>query len=410
MARRFLLFFVLLLPAVATLRAGLVRAWRFGGQADPWTWALPAALMLALMGRILARSAGLLLVWCASGVVGTILLFCAMAAGRWPDPLAAIGLALATLMAGIGSMMLYDRRGRLVGAGLLGCAALLVWRGPAQEIAPVADRPALAVMTGLPLFWDEKGQVGQGQAGQADSPIVTLLRSRFTVVPVDDARALAASGARLLLLAQPRAMTPEQLVAIDRWVRDGGRAVVLADPLLRWPSALPLGDRRRAPSVSLLGPLLAHWGVVPGRIVAGEMRHFLRDGGLVTLSDFQRIGGCRGHDGMTTCAIGRGRAVVLGDADLLDDRLWLADPALPHDPRVWSADTPARLAHWMGADIPGDRRWMRDRHDVVLALRWALILGTIWAMLGSALLAWRGQRDGRSGAQEQKMNMGWRSG
>lgn len=88
MARRLLLFFVLLLPAVATLLAGLVRAWRFGGQADPWTWALPAALMLALMGRILARSAGLLLMWCAVGVAGTIMLFCAMAAGRWPDPLA----------------------------------------------------------------------------------------------------------------------------------------------------------------------------------------------------------------------------------------------------------------------------------------------------------------------------------
>lgn len=302
-------------------------------------------------------------------------------------------------------MMLYDRRRRLAAVGLLACAALLVWRGPAREIAPVADRPVLAVMTALPLFWDERGQ-----AGPTDAPIITVLRTRFTIAPVDDARALAASGARRLLLAQPRAMAPEQLVAIDRWVRDGGRAVVLADPLLRWPSALPLGDRRRAPSVSLLGPLLAHWGVVPGRIVAGETRHFLPDGGLVTLSDFQRLGGCGGDDVMTTCAIGRGRAVVLGDADLLDDRLWLADPARPRDPQVWSADTPARLAHWLGADIPGDRRWMRDRDDVVLALRWALIAGTIWAMLGSVLLARRGQRDGRSGAQEQKMNMGWRSG
>ena len=31
--------------------------------------------------------------------------------------------------------------------------------------------------------------------------------------------------------------------------------------------------------------------------------------------------------------IGRGEALLLGDADLIDDRLWLADPARPLDPR-----------------------------------------------------------------------------
>lgn len=388
MPRRLVLFLVVMLPVVAALLAGLARAWRSGGQADPWTWALPAALVLALMGRILVRSAGVLLVWIAFGVVGAILVFCAIAAGRWPDPLAAIGLALATLMAGIASMLLYDRRKRLVGVVLLVLAALLIWRGPAQGIVSTADRPALAVMTALPLFWDEKGQA------QADAPIVTLLRTRFTIVPVDDARALAASGAARLLLAQPRAMTPEQLVAIDRWVRAGGRAVVLADPLLRWPSALPLGDRRRAPSASLLGPLLAHWGIRPDSVIEGESRHFLPDGKLVTMSGFRHQKGCKASGIMIACAVGGGQAIILGDADLLDDRLWLADPARPLDPRVWSADTPARLAHWLGASIPGNRRWMRDG-AVHVALRWALILGMGWAMLGSILLTQKRQRDGR---------------
>lgn len=113
---------------------------------------------------------------------------------------------------------------------------------------------------------------------------------------------------------------------------------------------------------------------------------------------------------MVTCAIGRGQAVVVGDADLIDDRLWLANPATPRDPRGWSADTPALVARWLGASIPGDRRWMRDRADVVLGLRWALILGTIWAMLGSLFLARHRQRDGQCNAKEQKMNMGWNRG
>ena len=84
--------------------------------------------------------------------------------------------------------------------------------------------------------------------------------------------------------------------------------------------------------------------------------------------------------------------MLLGDADLIDDRLWLADPARPLDPRVWSADTPARIAQWLGAAIPDDRRWMREGADVVAALRWAILAGLGWAVMGAGLL--RGVRPG----------------
>jgi hypothetical protein len=387
--RRLTIFLVLLLPVLAALMAGLARTWRSGGQADPWSWALPAALTVALMAQLLAKHLGRWLVWIAMGATGTALIFCTIAAARPPDPFAAVGLLFVALLAGFGSRGFRDGQTRLIGVGLLALAGLLLWRGPAQPIAPVADRPALTVITALPLFWDA--------SGRADAPIITLLRTRFAVQPLDDPRALAASGARALLLAQPRAMTPDQLVAIDAWVRAGGTALVLADPLLRWPSDLPAGDRRRAPSVSLIEPLLRHWGVVPDALVEAEMRQFLDDGRLVTLSGTQSFRIDRScaslqGGGIVRCRVGQGRVVLVGDADLIDDRLWLADPARPLDPRAWAADTPALMVQWLGGTMGGDRRWLRDGSDVILGLRWALILGIIWAIMGVGLFSRLGQR------------------
>lgn len=372
-------FLWLWLPMLALFLGGLARA-LVTGQADPWDWT--GAMLLACAGIGLWRG------W--RGAVGVavggavmILLLCAIAAGRAPDPVAVAGVAGAGALSGVAGAMIVraararDWRGGAVALPALGLALLIGWRGPARPVTPVADRPALAVISALPLFWAERGG-----GGPRDAPIVTLLRTRFTLVPIDDPLALPYSGAGLLLLAQPRALSPERLVAIDGWVRRGGRALVLADPLLRWPSDLPPGDRRRAPTVSLLGPLLDHWGFRPGPIWDAERRHWLKDGGLLTLSGAAGdVAG--GGDVVARRRVGRGAVVLLGDADAIDDRLWLADPARPLDPRAWIADTPARIVEWAGgARVAGDRRWMREADDVARALRWALVAGTIWAALG----------------------------
>lgn len=370
-------FLWLWLPPLAIFVAGLWRAF-LTGQADPWDWGAPMGLLLAGAGLMLARRGWATLTWVALGGVGMAMLFCVVASARAPDPVAAIGSVLLALLAVFGGSRL--RPPSAPGILLLLVAALLLWRGPVQPLRPVAERPALAVITGLPLFWAE-----QGQGGLQDAPIVTVLRTRFTVVPLDDPAGIAASGARRLLLAQPRAMTPAQVMAIDRWVRDGGTALVLADPLLRWPSALPLGDRRRAPAASLIGSLLGHWGFQPaGAPHAAEIRHFLPDKGLLTVSGVQPYGNAL----PARRPVGRGEVLLLGDADLIDDRLWLADPAQPLDPRQWVADTPARVGRWLGAAMPGDRRWMRAAGDVRNGIRWALGFGTVWALLGGLLLGW----------------------
>ncbi|MFY9350560.1 Gldg family protein [Sphingobium sp.] len=359
-------FLWLWLPTLGIFPAGLRRAW-MTGQTDPWDWSIAAALVLAVVG-VMRRKDSAALVWVALGSAGMVLIFCAVAAGRGPEASAALGLLAVALTATFAGARLRS----VVGVGLLAVSALLLWRGPSQPVQPVPDRPGLAVVTALPLFWDEAGE-------RRDAPILSLLRTRFNVEPLDDPARLPETGARRLLLAQPRALTPAQMVAIDRWVRGGGRALVLADPMLRWPSDLPIGDRRRPPAVSLLEPLLTRWGFAPGAPESAETRQFLPSRALLVLSGYDR-------DTPVTQWVGQGAVTLLGDADAIDDRLWLADPARPLDPRVWSADTPALLVRWLDGAPLGERRWMRALPDVLAGVRGALLAGTIWAILGALLL------------------------
>lgn len=381
----------LCLPAMLVLLVGLVFAWQTG-QLDPRLWSMPATLVLGFVGfRRGIRHAS----WVAGGGTLMILLFCWIAAARAPGPVAA------TILWGVSAMAIlagsWLRRGdrRVAGSVALLLAAAFVWRGGPALLETARARPELAVITALPLFWD--GGLKQ------DAPIVRLLQTRFMVRAVDDPAKLAESGVRHLLLAQPRALSPDRLVAIDAWVRSGGRALVLADPLLRWETKLPMGDRRAPPAVSLLDPLLDHWGVRIGPVREGEERRFSQDGELLTLSGFGESAlSCGGGTAIVSeCRIGKGRVVVVADADLIDDRLWLSDPARPLDPRVWTADTPALVTQWLGASMPGGRRWMRDTHSVALGVRWALLAGTIWAMTGMALLHRLQARRGNAEQEKQ---------
>lgn len=374
------LWLVLWLCAVLVLLGGLAVAWKTG-QLDPRLWGIPAALILLVVGMWRGmREAP----WMAVGMAMMILIFCWIAASRVPAPGAASILLAVMVTAASGGACLHRgngrRPGRLwAGAIALGSAALLIWQGGPAPVKQARARPELAVITALPLFWEKDAR--------RDAPIIRLLQTRFTVRALDDPAMLARSGARHLLLAQPRAMPPDRLVAIDAWVRGGGQALIMADPMLRWTFDMPVGDRRAAPAVSLLGPLLDHWGVRMEAAQAGEVRRFIAGGRLLTLSGFGNAAApCPdSRDGIAQCPIGKGRVIVAADADLIDDRLWLSDPARPLDPTAWTADTPALVAEWLGASLPGDRRWMRGVDSVMRGLRWALLAGTMWAILGAAL-------------------------
>ena len=114
----------------------------------------------------------------------------------------------------------------------------------------------MLLLTSLPLLFGEDFSLQGG-----GSPVLKALQGRYRVLPISvtDNRELAKG--RLLMMAQPPAQTAENLVALDGWVRHGGRVLLLADPMLEWPSKRALGDPLRPPPMFQDTGLLAHWGL-----------------------------------------------------------------------------------------------------------------------------------------------------
>jgi hypothetical protein len=189
---------------------------------------------------------------------------------------------------------------------------------PTSPPARAADnRPTLLLLTSLPLMFGDDFALEDG-----GSPALTALRKDYRVVPISVASPAELAKGRLLLMAQPIAQPAEYLVAIDDWVRAGGRVLLLADPLLEWPSAQPPGDPTRPPPMFADTGLLGHWGL---RLDAPEERGPRKatlDGSPVLTVSAGRLSGngCEiGSGGLVAhCRIGAGSATVIADADLLD--------------------------------------------------------------------------------------------
>ena len=192
-------------------------------------------------------------------------------------------------------------------AGLLALVAAGAWSiaGRDGSLSPRARKSELALLTSLPLVFGESfGLEGGGSAALA------RLERRYKVMPIGVADATSLKGRKLLLMAHPRAQPAEALVELDRWVRDGGRLLLLADPRLDWPSERPLGDMLRPPPAFADTGLLAHWGLrligpEPGGSTAGQL---VSNGSCETAED----------GAIARCRPGKGRATIIADADFLN--------------------------------------------------------------------------------------------
>ncbi|TCU60796.1 hypothetical protein EDF58_10191 [Novosphingobium sp. PhB57] len=134
-----------------------------------------------------------------------------------------------------------------------------------DSAAPRRDR-AIGLYTSLPIVWGESGDVRELLAPErARHWALAPLDEAGRLTPLDtlagpNGRLPLPSGA-LLVLAQPRPLSPQENVALDRWVREGGHLLLFADPMLTMPSRHALGDPRRPQDMVLLSPILAHWGL-----------------------------------------------------------------------------------------------------------------------------------------------------
>lgn len=206
----------------------------------------------------------------------------------------------------------------------------------AAMVSPVGTRPSLGLMTTLPLLWGEQASFGDILANEeAPGWVRGALEERFRLEPLDVLDGAALAGVRLLVLAQPRALSPQENVALDAWVRGGGRVLIFADPLLTAHSRFPIGDRRRPQDVVLLSPLLTHWGLAlsfdedqtEGKrevVVAGQPIQ-IEQAGTLAVTDTAECA-ISGQGLLARCAIGKGRATIFADAHVLAEED-VEDPA-----------------------------------------------------------------------------------
>ena len=168
---------------------------------------------------------------------------------------------------------------RLRSKGLVWLGAALLLAGcDAAPDAPVSRQtPAptekLGLMTSLPLYWPLGEAIGDIAAGRGAipwqrsamasayvlelidtlSPIPGLSPDAPEVDPLADLDRLA--------VVQPRGLSPGDNVALDAWVRKGGRLLLVLDPALTGDYDLPLGDPRRPVDSALIPPVVARWGM-----------------------------------------------------------------------------------------------------------------------------------------------------
>lgn len=216
------------------------------------------------------------------------------------------------------------RRIAAAAAALLVLAAVALGMGVRDRSGSMpqrsaGERPELMLLTSLPIVFSESFTLDAPQ-----SPVLGALRSRYRVRPISTADLKSLGSGGLLLMAQPQAQPAEVLVELDQWVRAGGRVLILADPMLEWPSDRPLGDVLRPPPGFADTGLLGHWGLrldLPDRpgpataVIQGRAVHALSPGTLVATGP-----GCAIEaDGLIArCSVGKGRAIVVADADFAD--------------------------------------------------------------------------------------------
>lgn len=203
-------------------------------------------------------------------------------------------------------------------------------RGGAND----ADRRVL-LFTTLPILWPETARIGDAlNPGAPTHWALAVLRETGEVRAID---ALATEGggaaigqAHLLVMAQPRALSGQENVALDAWVRAGGRVLLFADPMLTAGSAYAIGDPRRAQDIAMLSPILHRWGLdltfddtqTPGermaQVAGGPMPVNLA-GQFVPVGAAGATCTIRDAGLVARCGIGKGMVLAVADAAVLEN-------------------------------------------------------------------------------------------
>ena len=209
----------------------------------------------------------------------------------------------------------------------------------AEVVNPPAIR--LGLLSSLPLYWPLGADLATIAQGQGELPWQrTALARSYALEPLDTLSpipALAAdqpdldplAGLRRIAIIQPRGLSASDNVALDGWVRAGGRLLLVLDPALTGEYDLPLGDPRRPVDTALIPPVVARWGLAVSfdedQAVAvttarlGETALPLALSGAVTITDPKAADCTLLADGAAArCRVGKGEVTLIADAALFE--------------------------------------------------------------------------------------------
>lgn len=189
----------------------------------------------------------------------------------------------------------------------------------------------VGLVSTLPIYWPESAEFGDILRDDGKKSWVRqAIEAEYVLAPLDTFDLATLADIDLLILAQPRALSAAENVALDDWVRRGGRVLVFADPMLTFHSRFPIGDRRRPQDVVLLSPILARWGLElkyddsqPERermvkTTAGAIPVNLAGRFLARETSAPSDCAIAAEALMARCSIGEGKALLIADAAMLD--------------------------------------------------------------------------------------------
>lgn len=225
--------------------------------------------------------------------------------------------------------------------------AFIGTRGVEDDLAAGPGEP-VGLVTSLPIYWPDGAALDD-----LANPAVALpwtrqaLEKDYTLHPFDTLSPATDAGEPLpgletpegvindldkldrLAIIQPRGLSPQDNVALDDWVRGGGRLLLVLDPLLTGHYETAIFDPRHPAGSALIPPVVARWGLAmsydemqPMELRAVEARHGLLPvvmGGQISIVD-PDAASCEldAESVIAYCAIGEGRVTLVADAALFE--------------------------------------------------------------------------------------------
>lgn len=132
-------------------------------------------------------------------------------------------------------------------------------------------KPVLGIISGLPLDTGAGGMQAALQGQARPFVIYEELSQTYATKMLDPNFAAIPSDVSVLMIVDPRPMTPQQLYAIDQFVLKGGHALVFVDPMSEIATAEQgMSGESASPVSSDLPSLFRAWGIAydPNKVIA----------------------------------------------------------------------------------------------------------------------------------------------